>query len=99
MAKTSLLLTEFRKVQTLAEIANVSIAPHSPYFDPCFLATLQLIACDPGIEAIERFYVDLEECLYGDAILPVGGKIMLPQGPGLGLDPDPEVIERLRTDR
>jgi L-alanine-DL-glutamate epimerase-like enolase superfamily enzyme len=92
-------ITEFRKVQTLAELANVSVAPHSPYFGPGFLATLHLVACDLGIESIERFYVTLDESLYGRALDPVGGNISVPRGPGLGLDPDPAVIERLRTDR
>ncbi len=89
---------EFRKVAALAETANVSLAPHSPYFGPGFLATLHLIATLPGIEAIERVYVDLDASLYGTALDPVRGMLALPDGPGLGIDPDPDVIENHRAD-
>lgn len=91
-------ISEFRKVATLAATANVNLAPHSPYFGPGFLATLHLIATTPGIEAIERFYVDLGANLYGTAYDPVDGRIAVPDGPGLGMDPDPDVIENYRDD-
>jgi len=91
-------ITEFRKVAALAETANVTLAPHSPYFGPGLLATLHLIAASRDIETIERFYVDLGANMYGDAVDAVGGEIPVPQGPGLGLDPDPDFIAKYRTD-
>ncbi|HJN21350.1 MAG: mandelate racemase/muconate lactonizing enzyme family protein [Alphaproteobacteria bacterium] len=89
-------ISEFLKVVTLAEIANVTVAPHSPYFGPGFLATLQLLSTLPSIEAIERFYVNLDEDLYAGALAPTGGAITVPTGPGLGLEPDPNFIEKYR---
>ena len=41
---------------------------------------------------IEWRFFDLEAQLYGGAISPKGGRIPVPQGPGLGIDPDPDVI-------
>ena len=41
---------------------------------------------------IEWRFFDLEAQLYGDAISPKGGRIPVPQRPGLGIDPDPNVI-------
>ena len=89
-------VSEFRKITTLAERANISLAPHSPYFGPGFLATLQLLAADSSVEAIERFYVTLDDDLYGGALTPRNGAIAVPDGPGLGLEPNPDFIEKWR---
>lgn len=89
-------VSEFLKIATLAECENVALAPHSPYFGPGFLATLQLLAALPAIEAIERFYVELDEDLYAGALAPTGGAITVPAGPGLGLEPDPDFIAKYR---
>jgi D-galactarolactone cycloisomerase len=87
-------VTEFLKVAALADTAGVSLMPHSPYFGPGFLATLQLAAArgQPG-GMIERYHMDLEASLYGALIDPVNGAFAVPDGPGLGRDPDPEVIK------
>ena len=87
-------VTEFLKVATLADAAGVTLMPHSPYFGPGFLATLQLTAArgQPGA-LVERYHMDLEASLYGELIDPVNGAFAVPQGPGLGRDPDPDVIK------
>lgn len=90
-------VSEFRKIATLAEIANVEIMPHSPYFGPGLLATLQLAATLPGRPLIERFYIDLEASLYGELIDVEDGKFRIPDGPGLGAEPDPAVIATYRV--
>lgn len=87
-------VSEFRKITALAETENVTLAPHSPYFGPGLLATLHLIAATKSIESIERFYVEFEETMYGDALDPVDGIMSLPTGPGLGLDPDPYFLAK-----
>ncbi len=87
-------VSEFLKVAALADAAGVTLMPHSPYFGPGFLATLQLAAArgQPGA-MIERYHMDLEASLYGELIDPVSGAFAVPQGPGLGRDPDPQVIK------
>jgi D-galactarolactone cycloisomerase len=87
-------VTEFQKVAVLADAAGVTLMPHSPYFGPGFLATLQLMAArgEPG-GMIERYHMDLEASLYGELVTPVKGSFVVPTGPGLGCDPDPEVIK------
>jgi L-alanine-DL-glutamate epimerase-like enolase superfamily enzyme len=42
---------------------------------------------------IERYHMDLEASLYGDLVTPVKGRFVVPTGPGLGCDPDPDVIK------
>jgi len=87
-------VSEFLKVATLADAAGVTLMPHSPYFGPGFLATLQLTAArgQPGA-LVERYHMDLEASLYGEAIDPVNGAFTVPDGPGLGREPDPDVIK------
>jgi L-alanine-DL-glutamate epimerase-like enolase superfamily enzyme len=91
-------ITEMQKIAALAEVENINLQPHSPYFGPGFLATLHLLAASPNIESIERFYVTLEADMYGNALDPVDGFVHVPDGPGLGLDPDPAFINKYRTD-
>jgi hypothetical protein len=37
--------------------------------------------------------MDLEASLYGELIEPVNGSFKVPDGPGLGREPDPNVIK------
>ena len=96
-------VTEFRKVVALAEARGVTVMPHSPYFGPGWLATLQLLAAmpltgRPGGSWAERFYTRLEATLYPDFVSPVeGGRFRVPDGPGLGLEPDPDTMREYRV--
>jgi len=91
-------ITEFRKIALLAAERGVKLAPHSPYFGPGALATLHLIAALAEEGRFEYFYLWAEASLYGEALAPKRGELPVPQGPGLGIDPDPEVIRRYRKD-
>jgi D-galactarolactone cycloisomerase len=90
-------VTEFLKVLALAEAHNVRVAPHSPYFGPGALATLHLIAAHLPDAWFEYFWLQAEAKLYGDALDPAQGALAVPRGPGLGVDPDPGVLERYRA--
>ncbi len=90
-------VSEFRKVAALAESQGVALMPHAPYFGPGFLATLQLLAALPGSGLAEWLYVEREACLYGAAIAPARGLFRLPEGPGLGAEPDVDVITEYRV--
>ena len=93
-------ITEFMKVAKMAPYHGVRIAPHSPYFGPGLLATLQLAAACPSISYVECFGVKLQTPLFGRTGLPSqNGRIAIPNGPGLGADPDPDALAHLRTDR
>jgi len=91
-------VTEFRKVAALAAERGVKLAPHSPYFGPGALATLHLIAALAEDSKFEYFHLDAQAALYGDRLSPRRGELAVPQGPGLGADPDPEVIRGYRAD-
>jgi D-galactarolactone cycloisomerase len=89
-------ITELRKVATLAAPHNVQVIPHTPYFGPGYLAGLQFTCTLDREVPVEWLFVDMETTLYGDAIVPKDGKIRVPTGPGLGMDPDPAVVARFR---
>jgi D-galactarolactone cycloisomerase len=86
-------VTELLKIQTIAETHGVSMMPHSPYFGPGFLATLHVAAAMPDTPLIERFYMDLAASPYGDVIDVHDGAFRLPEGPGLGREPDLDVLK------
>jgi L-alanine-DL-glutamate epimerase-like enolase superfamily enzyme len=88
-------ITEFRKIAALAEVHGATLAPHSTYFGPGFLATLHLIASQPAPEkmAVEHFVVGLEASIYRHAVDVKNGVVCLPTGVGLGFDPDADVIK------
>jgi L-alanine-DL-glutamate epimerase-like enolase superfamily enzyme len=85
-----------RRVMTLAESFGVTVVPHSAYFGPGLLASIHCIAAMPGGSWVERFYCDFADNPLGDAIHPRNGRIAVPQGPGLGLDPDSTMLEKAR---
>ena len=89
-------ITEMRKVIALAEAYGVEVVPHSAYFGPGLLASMHVLATLPRETPVERFYCDFAENPLGERIVPVNGRIAVPQLPGLGADPDPKLIEKLR---
>ena len=90
-------VTEMRRVMTLADLFGVPVVPHSAYFGPGLLASIHCIAAMRGESLVERFYCDFEANPLGDAIHPHDGRIAVPQGAGLGVDPDPRVVDELRA--
>ena len=90
-------VTEFLRVAVLADEFGVQVIPHSPYFGPGFLATLHLMAIrDAGL--IEVFFMKRPACLWGDRIaVDAKGHVAVPQGPGLGYEPDRDVMEKYRV--
>jgi D-galactarolactone cycloisomerase len=90
-------VTELRRVVALAEAFGVQVVPHSAYFGPGLLASIHAIAAMSEESWVERFYCDFAENPLGAAIDPVAGRLAVPQGPGLGVDPEPRVVARLRV--
>jgi D-galactarolactone cycloisomerase len=84
-----------RDIIVAANTANVAIAPHSAYFGPGLIATAHLVAALGRAPMVERLYCDLTESPFGDWYEPVNGHLAVPQGPGLGIDPDPTILDRL----
>jgi L-alanine-DL-glutamate epimerase-like enolase superfamily enzyme len=90
-------ISELRKVFPLASVHNIPVMPHSFYDGPGLLAAIHVTAALGTPDSmIEWRWFDLEATIYGHALSAKGGRISVPQGPGLGLDPDPDVIGAYR---
>jgi len=90
-------VTELLKIAALCEASGVEFVPHCALFGPGYLATMHLNAAQRTVPMLERLYCDFESELYGGTTVPVNGVCELPSGPGLGVDPDLEVIQRYRV--
>ncbi|MGY4573685.1 mandelate racemase/muconate lactonizing enzyme family protein [Bradyrhizobium sp. USDA 3256] len=90
-------IAEMQKVFVLADSHNVTVAPHSPYFGPGFAATLHLAATLPYAVQIERVYLNLEASPFGAMINLKDGRLIVPSGPGLGIEPDLALLTRYRV--
>lgn len=87
-------VTEMLRIAGIAQGAGVRLVPHCAYFGPGFLASLHLHARLAPHAPFERIFIDLEASPLHDAVVAKGGRVALPQGPGLGHDPDPAVLAR-----
>ena len=90
-------ISEMMRIAALAHKRGVTLMPHSPYFGPGLLATLHIAAVLAEETLIEYSYADLGASPLGDAIAVSDGYLAVPQGAGLGRDPDPQVIEKYRV--
>lgn len=90
-------ITELLKIATLCEVSAIEFLPHCALFGPGQVATIHINAAQRTVPLLERLFCDFEAELYGGATLPKGGKLPVPRAPGLGLEPDPEVIARYRV--
>jgi L-alanine-DL-glutamate epimerase-like enolase superfamily enzyme len=90
-------VTGLRAVFSEAAARGATVVPHTFYHGPGLLAAVHVTAALGGPGALAEWrYSDLEAFPYGAALLPDRGRIEVPSGPGLGLDPDPEVLRAFR---
>ncbi|MBK5960456.1 mandelate racemase [Rhodoplanes elegans] len=87
-------LTPLWRICTEAEDAGLTCVPHSPFFGPGYLATIHVLAAKKRPSALERFYCDLACDPCGRFVPIEGGHVAVPTAPGLGGDPDLELITR-----
>jgi L-alanine-DL-glutamate epimerase-like enolase superfamily enzyme len=89
-------LTNLWRIATAAERDGATCVPHSFFIGPGFLATLHAIAAKERASTVERVFADLGGTPYAATVPVVDGAVDVPTGPGLGADPEPELIERFR---
>jgi len=89
-------ITEVMKIGALCEAHGVEFVPHCAIFGPGQVATVHLNAAYRSTPMLERLFCEFETELWGEKMTPVHGKVAVPNGPGLGLEPDPDVIRSFR---
>ena len=87
-------VSEWRKVAALAEAYNAIVAPHSFYLGPGLLATAHLVAAAPAALSVEYLYAAPEASIFREPPRFEKGFFLLPEGPGLGLEVDAEMLKR-----
>ena len=90
-------ISQMLRIVESAQQRNVTVAPHSPYFGPGLTATVHLIAALLPSSFVEWYFCDLPARPFGGEIdANRNGRVMVPQGPGLGLEPDYGAIAKYR---
>ncbi len=89
-------ISEFLRAADVCALAGVPVIPHCPYYGPGFHATLHAAATRPNVDDVEMLWVAPEAWLADVSVLRRGDQVRVPEGPGLGFEPDLEVIERYR---
>jgi D-galactarolactone cycloisomerase len=90
-------ISEMLRIIQAAKSRGATVALHSPYFGPGLAATVHLIGALLPQSYVEWYFCDLAARPYGGEIdANKTGKVIVPQGPGLGLGPDYEAIGKYR---
>jgi L-alanine-DL-glutamate epimerase-like enolase superfamily enzyme len=92
-------ISEMRKIAALAAASGVTLVPHSFYFGPGLAATLHVAASTPGVPYVEMPPGPLSAPLLAEPIRCADGAVAVPDRPGLGGDPDADVLERFAYTR
>ncbi|WP_458187813.1 galactonate dehydratase [Haladaptatus sp. NG-WS-4] len=93
-------ITETHKIASMAEAYDVALAPHCPLGPVALASCLQVDACAPNA-LIQEQSLDIHYNEGGDVLDYLAdpsvfdyeeGYVSLPDGPGLGVEPDEEVL-------
>lgn len=88
-------ILELRKIAALAEVHYLAMAPHSAADALGVVASVQAMAGTPNF-LIQEFGGGTGEELFRQPLCLRDGFVDLPQGPGLGVEIDPERLEAQR---
>ena len=89
-------ITEMRKIIAAAEAHSVELIPHCAYFGPGNLASIHIVASLSTDTMLENIYANLEASPYGNSMVAKNGRVRVPTGPGLGVEPDMGIVEKYR---
>ena len=82
------------EIAALARAFGVRLVPHNATFGMGYLASLHINAAVAPDAPFEHIFVDLEDSPLGEWLRPVQGRVRVPDGPGLGRDPDLAVLRK-----
>ncbi len=86
-------LTAAQDIARRCRGTSVVCAPQVAFFGPGYLASLHLIAAQRQDVSLERLYVHLAHTPYQHTVPIEHGWIHIPDTPGLGADPEPELAD------
>lgn len=90
-------VTEMLAVCDAAATVGKEVMPHAPYFGPGYWATAQVMAARDNAGLFEHLWIKPEAYLDPSIPLPDGGDVAVPTRPGIGFEPDPDVLVKYRV--
>jgi L-alanine-DL-glutamate epimerase-like enolase superfamily enzyme len=96
-AMVKLGITAMAKVAAEVEQAGALCVPNAFYIGPAFLAVLHCMAAKEKDTPLERMFADFGATPFARAVPILDGGVEVPQGPGLGADPEDELIAQFRV--
>ncbi|MBE2213481.1 MAG: galactonate dehydratase [Opitutaceae bacterium] len=87
-------IMEVKKIAAQAEANHLAICPHNPSGPVANAASLQLAACVPNFTVLETMSADVSHrrLICTERVVFEGGKLRIPDAPGLGIDLDEAAI-------
>ncbi len=100
-------ISECRRIAAMAESYDVAVAPHCPLGPIALASCLQLAACTPNVILQEmslgihynQGHDLLSFCADQKVLTPVDGFLLIPEGPGLGVEIDEQAIREADRER
>jgi L-alanine-DL-glutamate epimerase-like enolase superfamily enzyme len=91
-------VTEMLRIAALAEVRDVRVIPHCWASDILVSVTCQFLATRQDAPYLEFNVMDnpLRTQLLVEPIRPIDGRVRVPDGPGLGIELNPETLDRYR---
>ena len=91
-------ISEFVHFLQRTELDGARVIPHSFYIGPGLLATMHAASLASDETLIEWMFAEPEVSVFADPLKPRSARLEIPDGPGLGCDPDSDVVACYRTD-
>jgi L-alanine-DL-glutamate epimerase-like enolase superfamily enzyme len=96
-AMVKLGITAMAKIAAEVEQAGAVCVPNAFYIGPAFLAVLHCMAVKEKDSPLERMFADFGATPFANTVPVINGGIDVPQGPGLGADPEEKLIAQFKV--
>lgn len=90
-------ISAMSKVAAQAEEAGATCVPNVFYIGPGYLAALHCMAAKEKDAPLERMFANLGATPFAKTVPIINGSIEVPRGPGLGADPEDELIAKFKV--
>jgi len=96
-AMVKLGITAMAKVAAEVELEGATCVPNAFYIGPAFLAVLHCMAVKEKDSPLERMFAEFGATPFAKTVPVINGGVDVPQSPGLGADPEDDLITRFRV--
>ena len=90
-------ITTMARVAAEVERLGATCTPNAFYLGPAYLAALHCVAAKEKASPLERMFADFGFTPFAKTVPVIDGGIEVPRGPGLGADPEDELIAQFRV--